>query len=70
MSDLRVTLPNGIELSLAQVLRIRELGDQLGAYEWHPNACGCCVTVHRRGQHGSGYVIDSDGGYDWYDRAD
>jgi hypothetical protein len=48
-------------------MRINELGELLGEYEWHINACGCCITVHPVGQHDRGYVIGADGEYDWHD---
>lgn len=64
MSEQRVTI-RGVSLTVVQVMRIRELGEQLGEHEWHPNECGCCVTVHRRGEHHAGYIIGSDGEYDW-----
>ena len=67
MSELRVTLPNGIKLPFIQALRIGELGEKLGSYEWHLNECGCCITVHRRGEHDRGYVIGTDGEYDWHE---
>lgn len=67
MGDLNITLPNGVTLTYIQVVRIHSLGDGLGEYEWHKNDCGCCVTVHPKGDHKRGYVIDSDGGYEWVD---
>ena len=67
MGELNITLPNGVTLPLVQVLRIGELSRKLGDAEWHVNDCGCCVTVHPKGQHDRGYVIGSDGGYDWHE---
>jgi hypothetical protein len=69
MGDLRITLPSGVEVTFMQALRIHELGEKLGEYEWHLNDCGCCVTVHPRGNHHAGYVIGSEGDYDWHEIA-
>jgi hypothetical protein len=33
---------------------------------WHPNECGCCISVHEDVQFPTGgYVIGQDGEYDW-----
>lgn len=35
---------------------------------WHPNRCGCCVSVHENVEHPrGGYVInrDGDGANEW-----
>ena len=34
---------------------------------WHRNACGCCVAVHGADPSRGGYVVGSDGTFDWYD---
>lgn len=68
MGEIRVTidLPTGesVELPLAQALT---LADVLGKFDravWHFNECGCCISVHERGDGTSGYVIDRHGGVD------
>lgn len=48
-----------VRLSFEQVLRISRLKEQYGAIHWHPNECGCCVTVHADDH---AYVIDQEGG--------
>jgi hypothetical protein len=46
--------------------RIRELEDAGKVATWHPNACGCCITVHEHAEHvHEGWVIGPDGGTDW-----
>ena len=69
MSELNITLPNGVTLTFAQAMALHEVIDLLGGpemCEWHPNDCRCCVTVHAKGNgHQSGYIIGSDGEYDW-----
>jgi hypothetical protein len=68
MSNMIVTMQDGTTLTFLQVMRIHELGRKLdGRYTWHKNDCGCCVTVHPQDNHHAGYVIDSDGGYEWID---
>jgi hypothetical protein len=63
-----VTLANGETLTFLQVMRIHDLGDAMpDGYTWHKNDCGCCVTVHPKDNHRAGFVIDSDGGYEWID---
>jgi hypothetical protein len=65
MSEMIVTMSDGTTLTHSQVYRIHELGTGLGEYSWHKNDCGCCVTVHPKDNHNAGYLIDSDGGYEW-----
>ena len=68
MSDMTITLPDGVTVTVPQMMRILELGEALGGdFTWHKNDCGCCVTVHRRGDNHSGYIIGDDGEYDWHE---
>lgn len=68
--DVTVTVPHpqgDVEMPLAQALAIAEcLRAFRGAGTWHRNDCGCCVTVHANVEHPtSGYIVGSDGGYNW-----
>ena len=60
MSELQVTLSNGITLSFSQAATLARLIKEHGAEKthWHPNECGCCFTLHA--PTGS-YLIGPDG---------
>jgi len=65
MSDVRLTLQNGIEMPLLQALelvRLIERAEQ-GTTHWHQNECRCCVTLHGPDY---AYVIGPDGGSTLY----
>ena len=63
MSELRVTLANGVTLTIAQVMAVKRHMDELPHCHWHLNECGCCVTVHGPD---CAYIIGEDGGEDCY----
>jgi hypothetical protein len=65
MGQMSVTLASGITLTFEQLLTVSRLGKSLGEFEWHMNDCGCCASVHPKGQHDRGYIIDRDGQYEW-----
>lgn len=76
MSDLEVTIqtPHGdVTLPYLQVMSmgrcLEELESQGKQVTWHRGECGCCVVVHEAGLDHvhAGFVIGSDGGYDWVD---
>jgi hypothetical protein len=61
MSDLTITMDDGTTLTFVQASTLARLieenkGDD--KIHWHPNDCGCCITMH-----GSdfAYVISADG---------
>lgn len=72
MGDMTITV-GGTELGFIQAMTLSELvrtkGDPDEA-SWHPNNCGCCVTFHPNRDHTKGYVISSDGGYDYIDLSE
>jgi hypothetical protein len=63
MSEMRITLSNGVELGFTQMLVLAEKARELGHSHWHLNECGCCVTIHGRD---CAYVIGPDGGADFF----
>jgi hypothetical protein len=60
MSDLKIQLPDGTELTLVQWAELSRLIDkaEAGSTHWHPNECGCCLTLHGPDY---AYVIGPDG---------
>ena len=55
MGEMQVTLSNGITLGYTQACELaRLIGELEGELHWHPNECGCCVTLH--GRHGAWVV--------------
>ena len=68
MSEMQVTLPNGVTLGFTQAMTLADLVAEHGADKthWHPNECQCCVTLHA--PTGS-YLIGPDGGADFFPGA-
>jgi len=71
MSSLNITIPTphgDVTLPFEQFITLGKYLDQIRAEGkqpvWHPNDCGCCVSVHPEGEH-SGWVIGADGGADY-----
>ena len=58
--DLMITLSGGQELSFVQMVEMNRIMDEMGIgnCHWHPNDCGCCVTVHGPD---CAYVVGRDG---------
>lgn len=60
----------------AQVLALAETMDRLQDEGvdavWHPNHCGCCVSVHAKVDPLGGYVIgpDGKGGDEWVETVE
>jgi hypothetical protein len=68
MGELYFTLPDGTTMPFAQAAAIERLSKLHGPdTHWHRNDCGCCVTLHPDGDHQRGYVINSDGDFDYHD---
>jgi len=76
-ADLRITLESGLELRWVQAMKLADLLEQHPGAHWHPNECGCCITIHlphegaeqnsRSAGNGKlGYVVGPDGHADLY----
>lgn len=53
----------------AIAVAIKELHGRGLVPTWHPNECGCCVSVHDDVEHpDAGWLIGRDGGSDWISR--
>jgi hypothetical protein len=68
MNDTIVHVPVGdgeVAMPLLQALAIAQCCQDFTDPVWHFNECGCCVSVHERGDTGSGYIVGNDGTYDW-----
>lgn len=65
MGDLTLQLPGGQELGFLQALELGRLLDLAGPgrAHWHPNECGCCVTLHGPDY---AYVVGRDGSSTFY----
>lgn len=60
-----ITLDSGVTVSFDQVLTIHSLiAKHDGHAHWHPNNCGCCMTVHAPDRT---YVVSRDGAYDEFE---
>lgn len=58
-----LTLPRvQVEGIAACVQAIRDEGKDP---TWHMNACGCCASVHEMGNGHRGYLVGSDGEFDY-----
>jgi hypothetical protein len=64
-----VTLHDGLTLPRPMVESIvacaQTLKEQGKTPIWHMNACGCCASVHADDNGHEGFLIGSDGGFDW-----
>lgn len=58
-----LTLPRVMVETIAACLRV--FRDDGVSATWHMNACGCCASVHACENGHEGYLIGSDGGYEW-----
>jgi len=60
MSDLLITLPNGVKLGFLQIATMNRHMEEMGQENchWHLNDCGCCVTLHGPD---CAYLIGRDG---------
>ena len=63
MTEMQVTLSNGVTLGYTQAVRLAEHVKELEHSHWHLNECGCCVTIHGKD---CAYVIGPDGEETFY----
>lgn len=61
MSEPRIELPNGREITLAQALELVRLAEEHPGSTWHLAECECCVCFHPYGEVRRGWVIGPDG---------